>query len=590
MRDLKKNNSTQKWTNLKWVKLRIVGVSSGFVVFLLLILLRSYQLNIQENVRVDKLASRQYLTTLPVQPKRGTIFDRNGVVLAMDVQVDSIAVHPGQVVAPQMTAAKLASILKEPVSKILAKVQSNKKFEWVERRIDKTLGEQIKSLKLPGVSVAIEYRRFYPNRELAGQVLGAVGYEAVALGGLELALDSHLKTSPKKIVAEKDARGRMYTPITEQEGYNDVTLTIDSNLQFIAEKYLQENAQKYNVKSGFALVTNPKTGEILAMANYPSFNPNTYADHPQASWKNHAVVDTFEPGSTFKGILAAAALASGKVRTTDSFFCENGIYHIGKRVIHDHEAYGNLSFDEIIRFSSNIGVTKVAQKIGKEAFYNTIVDFGFGEKSGIEFPGEEKGRVKPGNKWADVEFSNIAFGQGVSVSGIQVAGAYATLANGGVRMKPYLVSKIATQDGTLVLENKPTALKKVMEEKAALSLTDVLKGVVEDKGTGKLAKLEGYPIAGKTGTAQKVNPKTRQYDPDNFVSSFIGYVPADKPQFMIYVLYDSPQPIHVGGVVAAPVFKNIAQEALAYSGIAPDNVQVAQKIELDRETKSRHEM
>ncbi|MBI2340580.1 MAG: penicillin-binding protein 2 [Deltaproteobacteria bacterium] len=560
---------------IKWIKFRIFIIALGLVGLLGLVLFRSYQLQIAGNTRVDQLVSRQYRASLPVSPRRGTIYDRNGKPLAVDVEVASIALHPNRIEDATEVVNVLSAQLKLPPEKINRKIQSQKKFEWVVRRVDREIGQAIASLKLKGVEVVSEYKRFYPNKELAGNLLGAVGYEAKALGGLEMSLDPWLKSDSTRIVGEKDARGRLFTPFDGGARSHDVTLTLDLNLQFIADKYLAEGAKKHNAKSGFALVLDPKTGEILAMANYPSLNPNIYWKYSPSHWANHAVQDSYEPGSTFKPMTVAAALDSGRVKPGDSFNCEGGEYKIGKRTIHDHAAYGVLNVSEILKVSSNIGVTKIAQRTGKNSLFDTIQKMGFGEKPGLDLPGEAGGALRPLKNWSDIDLSNISFGQGVAVSGLQMASAYSALANDGIRMKPHLVKKATGPSGETVFEETPTELVRTMKGDTARALTRMLKEVVEPDGTGGLAQLEGYSIAGKTGTAQKVDPKTKKYSENAFVSSFIGYVPADKPEYVIYVVYDTPGPVHYGGLVAAPVFKKIAEESLAYGGVPPSEKRLA---------------
>lgn len=560
----------------KWIKFRIFLVSFCFVFFLSLILFRSYQLHIAENARLINLASRQHNTVMETSAKRGTIYDRNGKELAVDIQVASVSANPQQIEDKNQVAAQIAPYLSLEISEVNKKLNSSKKFEWLARRISQENGEKIAALKIRGLNVIGEYKRFYPNKEIAGNLLGAVGYDAKALGGLELSFDKYLKGAPIEWVAQKDAKGRLYTPFSQSEVTHDVTLTIDVNLQYITEKFLQENAVKYQAESGFAIVMDPHTGELLAMANYPSFNPNTYWAYPQTVWKNHAIIDSFEPGSTFKSMIAAAALNSGEIKPSDKFFCENGEYKIGTRVIHDHEPYGNLSVSDIMEVSSNIGVTKIAQKVGKQPFYDMIQNLGFGQSSGIGLPGEEKGYLRSPKNWSAIDHSNIAFGQGIAVTGMQMVGAYSIIANGGLKMKPLLVSKIMSSQGMVVESNQPTQMGQIIDPDSADHLTKMLEGVIEEGGTGKLAELPGYRVAGKTGTAQKVDPNTKKYAEGKFVSSFIGYVPTDRPQFVIYVVYDAPKGQHYGGVVAAPVFRNIAKEALAYRGVPPTDKGLAQ--------------
>lgn len=558
-----------QWTTLKWIKLRVLLISCGFVIFLGLILFRSYQLQITENNRVHNLASSQYKAKLIIQPKRGSIYDRSGEVLAMDVQVSSIAIHPHLVKEHARVVSNLSKLLNVPASTLEAKLKSKRKFAWVKRRVPQEIGDTLEKLDLDGVAVMTEYRRFYPNKELAGQVLGAVGYDAKALGGLELGLDSYLRSYKNKLIAQRDARGRLFTPIEESNLYHDVHLTLDLNIQFIAEKHLWEQAQKYQVSNGFAIVMDPRTGEILAMANYPSFNPNTYWEYSLDKWKNNSIINAYEPGSTFKSVIIAAALSSGRISTKEKFFCENGRYRIGSNVINDHKGYGNLDVGEILKVSSNIGVTKIAQKLGKKPFYQMVKSLGFGEKTGVYMPGENPGFISKYTRWTPIDFSNIAFGQGIAVNGLQMAQAYSSIANGGMRMKPYIVSKISHASGGTVLENNPEIINKPFDKGTATNLAQMLSKVIGPGGTGKLALMGDYEAAGKTGTAQKINHVTKRYDEKNYVSSFIGFAPLNDPRLVTYVVYDSPKPVYAGGLVAAPVFKDITREALAYQGVAP---------------------
>lgn len=561
------------YTSLQWTKIRILVISLCFVVGLGLILLRSYYLQIAEDSRIHHLAQKQYNKTLPIYPKRGTIYDRNGEVLAMDVEVASIAMHPYLIENKPEVVKNLSLILSIPEKEIKQKLESRKKFLWLARRIPWEKGILVGKQNFSGVTVIPEYRRYYPNRELAGNLLGAVGYDAKALGGLELKLDNFLKSQSKKWVGEKDAKGRIYSPVLAEGPTFDVYLTLDLNIQYMVEKYLWMGAKENKAKSGFAIVMDPQTGEVLAMANYPSFNPNSYWEYSLDKWKNHAVIDSFEPGSTFKGILAAAALSTGQFKSNDTFDCENGVMQIGKHKIRDHEPYQKLKFSEVIQHSSNIGATKISKKMGKEPYYIMIRKLGFGEKTALELPGEETGFLAHYSQWKPIDQSNISFGQGIAVTGIQLASAYATLANQGVRMKPFLISKIINSRGKIVSENYPEAKEQVLDQTSSRELTKILWGVVGDHGTGRLASVPGYEVAGKTGTAQKVNPLTKTYDEKNYIGSFIGYLPASHPKFLIYVVYDSPQGVHTGGMIAAPVFSQIARELLSYSGVATSSAE-----------------
>jgi cell division protein FtsI (penicillin-binding protein 3) len=461
-----------------------------------------------------------------------------------------------------------------PPKEISDKLASGKSFVWIERRIPLENGNAIAEAKIKGVQVEHEFRRYYPNKELAGHVLGAVGYDAKALGGLEMAYDQYLKSESQLTQAERDARGKLFTLRDSVDVNHDIHLSLDKNIQYFTEAALTENAVKHGVKNGFAIVMDVRTGDILAMANFPEFNPNSYWSYPQDQWKNHAVIDTFEPGSTFKSILMAAALASGKVNSHDRFNCEGGHLRIGKHTIKDHggSGYGMLSALEILQVSSNIGVTKIAYKIGKEEFYNFIIKLGFGEKTGIGLIGEASGFVRRNFKaWKDIEFSNIAFGQGIAVTGLQMVSAYASFANDGVQMKPRLLKKIVSSKGETLIEEKSTERTRVLSPESSKSLREMLFAVTQPGGTAIAANVEGYFSGGKTGTAQKVDPETRTYATNQYVSSFVGFAPLEKPEIAVYVVYDTPRKNgYYGGVVAAPIFKKISAQTLAYLGVTPD--------------------
>lgn len=553
---------------------RILCVGSLFAFFYLAVLFRSYNLQILGNNRLNNLVKSQYKTSVVIQPRRGAIYDRNGEVLAMDVMVASIGIHP-HLISDKMAAGALISKHVSLAAKDVAtKLASDKKFLWIERRIPIEDGNAIAAAKIPGIDVVHEFRRYYPNKQLAGQVLGAVGYDAKALGGLEMSYDHYLKTESQLTQAERDARGKLFTLMNDPDANNDIYLTIDKNIQHFTEEALAENAVKHAAKNGFAIVTDVRTGEILAMANWPEFNPNDYWQYAQDDWKNHAVIDTFEPGSTFKAVLMGAALASGKVKPSDKFNCEGGRLRIGTNTINDHGGYGMMTAQQILQVSSNIGVTKIAFKIGRESFRDFVTELGFGRRVGIGLAGEAGGFFRANEKnWREIEFSNMAFGQGISVTGLQMVSSYGAFANGGIKMKPYLVGRIMNSDGGEIFKQSPIAEERVMPEQASRELSAMLFTVTQPGGTATTAAVEGYLAAGKTGTAQKVDPKIKTYAKGQFVSSFIGFAPLDQPRLAIYVVYDTPRKNgYYGGVAAAPMFKKIAQASLAYLGVPPSDV------------------
>ncbi|MCP5464031.1 MAG: transpeptidase family protein [Deltaproteobacteria bacterium] len=564
---------SNKNKKLRTYRIKISLIFTLFIAFFSVICLRSYQLQILGNAKLNDLAKAQYHKKLTIKPKRGTIYDRNGDVLALDVMVTSIGIHPHLILDAQRN--ELISLLvkhtSRPKKEILQKLKSKRKFEWIERRIAASDGEKIEDKRFKGVQVVREYRRFYPNKHLAGQLLGAVGYDAKALAGLELSYDHFLRADATAKEVQRDARGRFFSTSDSLEKSHDVYLTLDRNVQSITEQALLKAAQKHKPKSAYAIVTDVDTGDILAMANYPSFNPNVYWKYPQKYWKNHAVLDTFEPGSTFKTVLMAAALQSGEVKISDRFFCENGSYRVKTNIIKDDHPKGWLDVKGILKVSSNIGVTKIAQKIGPEQFYNTIKGMGFGEKIDIGFVGELAGSLRHYKTWKDIEFSNIAFGQGLAVNGIQMAGAYGAMVNGGWYVKPSVVKRVVDhheQEDVLIEDNEPV---QILDQNVSDDLRAMLHSVTQEGGTAPQTHIDGYLSGGKTGTAQIFDLEKRAYADHAYMSSFLGFAPLNKPKYLIYVVFNTPKENgYYGGVVAGPVFKEIAEKSLAYAGITPE--------------------
>lgn len=535
----------------------------GFV----LILSRSYQLQLGNDSRLQSWAKQQYQKKIALSPERGTIFDRNGHELAVDIGVFSIFAHPRLIADGDKArvAQALAESLLRPEKEIRDKLTSDKRFVWIQRRITAAEKQVVEEKKLPGVYWVPEKKRYYPNGELAGQLLGAVGYDSVALGGIELLYDKFLKSKQENFLLEKDAKGRSYIYIGEErKDFADIHLSIDRNIQYIAERELEKAMDAFHPNHGFVVVTRPQTGEILAVANAPGFDPNRYKGFPIDRWRNHAFLDVYEPGSTFKAVTAAAAL-SGKVRPSDRFNCEAGQWHIASRVIRDSHAHGTLSFSEIIQVSSNIGTAKLEQKIGKKQFYDMIQALGFGKRSHLGFPGESPGLLAKPDKWGPLEEATIAFGQGISVTGLQMIQAYGAFANGGWLMRPLVVRSIVDRSGANIVQGDETPVGQVMSEENSKALTSMLENVVKPGGTATKAALENFTVAGKTGTAQKVIDGV--YADGKYVASFIGYVPAERPELLIYAVLDEPKPHYYGGLVAGPLFRQIADQSLNHLGI-----------------------
>ena len=441
--------------------------------------------------------------------------------------------------------------------------------------------QEIKALQVPGIYFLKENRRFYPNSQLAAHTIGFVGLDSKGLEGVEFQYDALLNGRNHIWTMGRDARGReimMGDPLSEQEDYHkNLFLTLDKNIQHVAETELSRAVQKWGAKGGIVIAMDPQTGKILAMASYPFFNPNQFIQYQPKFWRNRAISDAFEPGSLFKTFLAAAALEEKVVRPSDSFFCENGSYAVYDRTIHDHSKYGWLTFQQIIKFSSNIGASKVGEKMGKERFYKYICAFGFGEKTRIDLPGEGRGIVHHPRYWPPVALDTISFGQGISVTGIQLAVALSAIANGGFLMKPYMVEKITNEKDEVSQSFQPEVVRRVISEETAKKVTALLKTTTEKGGTGEGAVPAGFEVAGKTGTAQKVEPLLGGYSDDRFNSGFIGFAPADDPKIVLLIVIDEPRGESYGGIVAAPVFKAIMEKVLPYLNVMPKGTLIVKK-------------
>lgn len=551
----------------KWIRFRISTVLVFFCLLSFIIAGRAFQLQVLKRDQLCKLAERQYKKNIPLVPKRGTIYTRGYEELAVTVEVDSTYAEPDSIDTPKLAAKRLAPLLSLSRKELEDQLSSSKSFVWLARKVTPSTIEHVKSLNIRGIGFVKENRRFYPNGELASHVVGFSGIDGTGLGGIELAHDAQIKGKTELVRAERDALGKRTLPMDfgfeDSLAGNSVVLTIDKTIQYTAEKELEEAVRKSGAKGGTAIVMDPKSGEVLAMANYPQFNPNDLSSCSQVALKNRAIVDTYEPGSTFKVFLLAAALEEGVVRPGDKFYCEQGSMELAGKVIHDTHKHGTLTVREIMKFSSNIGSAKIAAKLGKERFYDYITSFGFGSPTGIELNGEGSGILRSMNTWSKLELANLSFGQGVSVTPLQLTTAFSAIANGGFLMKPYLVKDILDRDGKVIKSNQPQIVKKVISGDTASKVTEMLRDAVAEGGTGTEAALNGYDVAGKTGTAQKVSGG-RGYTENKHVASFIGFVPAESPELVVLVAIDEPEGIQYGGIVAAPAFRAIAETSLRY--------------------------
>ncbi len=488
---------------------------------------KAVHLQVYRSSWLSQKAANQYEKSLTISGKRGVIYDRNRSEMAVSINVTSIAAYPGQVKNPKTTAKALARVLDLDARRLQRKLAAKKSFVWIKRQSTAKETSAIQELDLPGIEFVTEYNRFYPHTTQAAQALGFSGIDGAGLEGIEFFYNQQLKGADINFTVFKDALGngfRSESGQTANTGGNNLVLTIDSTIQYLAESALKEAVDQYSALSGLALVMHPSTGALLAIAHYPLFNPNSYADFDKSVWRNRALTDTFEPGSTMKIFNAAAALEHGKITPNEIFFCENGTYKIGKNVVHDIHKHGWLSLQQIIKFSSNIGAVKIAEKMGAKNLHRTFRDFGFGQKTGIDFPGETPGSLSHYSTWSKIDTGAISFGHGISVSALQLVTAVSAIANGGNLMKPYLVREIVDQNGDLIHAFKPRKVRRAVSARTAAIVKNILKTVMTEGGTGVNAALDGYTVCGKTGTARKLD-ENGKYSKSNHTASFIGFAP-----------------------------------------------------------------
>jgi cell division protein FtsI (penicillin-binding protein 3) len=542
-----------------------------FTLFFIVIGVKATYLQVFRGSWLSQKAADQYEVSYKSAGKRGTIFDRNLREMAVSIDVESIAAHPRQVENPRKVAGSLSKILKMNRKALAKKLQSKKKFVWIQRMVTPKEAEAVKKLDISGLDFIPEHKRFYPNKTLAAQLIGFTDIDDHGLEGLEFYYNDVLSGSVVEYTVLRDARGQGFeaeNPAGSASSGKNLVLTIDSTIQYIAEKALAESVKEFSAKSGMAVVMDPRTGALLAMAQVPLFNPNALSGSNRKVWRNRIITDPFEPGSTMKIFSAAAAIESGSCSSSSIFYCENGAYRMGNHIIHDSHEHGWLSLQQIIKYSSNIGAVKFSAVTGPEYLSKTLQKFGFGEETGIDCPGETAGSLAPYQRWTKVDAGTIAFGQGVSVSALQLIAAVSAVANKGILMKPYAVQAITDYHGRLIKSFAPKIVRRAISEKTAGTLTRIMQTVVTQGGTGVNAALDGYSACGKTGTAQKIDENGR-YSNEKFIASFVGFAPIEAPKIAVLVVVDEPQKEHYGSEVAAPAFKTIAQKTLDYMNISP---------------------
>ncbi|HIE43428.1 MAG TPA: penicillin-binding protein 2 [Candidatus Omnitrophica bacterium] len=520
---------------------------------------------------MSKRAEGLHTTTITIQSERGQIFDRKGVPLALNVPSYSIFWRRTQRPPEKEKLKILFTLVNKDWEHIERKIEQGAKFIYLARSAGQDYLKAVKENLTEGIEWKEGKKRFYPYGKLASHVIGFVGTDG-GLEGIEKYYGDLLRGKPGLKLVERDARGNiLYTLEKEfyspQRGY-DIYLTIDSVIQYIVEKEMEEIQNKFEPKNSIVIALEPKTGRIMAMATFPSYDPNRFREFNSAHFRNRAISDCFEPGSVFKIITASIALEEGSISPGDRIFCENGVYRMATHTIHDVHPYGWLTFAQALANSSNIAFAKIGTQIGKERLYRYIREFGFGERTGIDLQGESPGLFRSINEWSKLSVVTLSFGQEIGVTPLQLASAVGAVANSGILMRPFIVDKIVDENGNLIKKNRPTVRRRVISPETAEILTSLLVGVVEN-GTGKPARIEGYKIAGKTGTAQKYIPG-EGYSHKKFTSSFIGYAPASDPKVLLLVMVDEPNGAYYGSQVAAPPFKNIMEKVLRHLEISPE--------------------
>jgi len=518
---------------------------------------------------LSRLAAKQHTYYMELEPKRGTIFDRNLRPLAVNVATYSLYAVPPDIRDHGEVIERLHALLGLEADFIRERLTRPKQFVWLARKLDGDAMRQIQVLKLDGLYFIKESRRSYPNATLASHLLGFAGLDNVGLEGLELTYDKYLRGTPGWTYCLRDARQRPLT-VTDVlqpplDGYS-LVLTIDEVIQFIAERELDKVYEKYKAKGAMIVVMDVATGEVLASASRPTYDLNAPASYPAEARRHRVVTDFFEPGSVFKVVTASAALNEKAFGLDDKIFCENGAYRVANHTLHDVHEYGWLPFLKVIGFSSNIGTTKIAQKLGASMVHDYAAAFGFGVSTDSGVVGEVAGVLKPVSRWSKTSIGAVPIGQEVCVTALQLARGISVLANGGVLMQPYVVRAIIDKKGEVIRAFAPKTVRRVLAEETAASMRTVLTWAVEE-GTGRMARSKRVPLAGKTGTAQKVDP-AGGYSHSKFMASFIGFAPADDPKIAIAVVVDEPRPYYYGGVVCAPVFKAVAEDVLKYMELA----------------------
>lgn len=550
---------------------RTIILNTIIIFSFVVVFFRLADIMVLKNKFYSEKASSQQVKTEDIQARRGNIYDRRGREVAINLELESLYCDPGEARANADTVRRLSSILNAEPKAIKAKLSQDRRFVWVDRKLPLDTAEKVRKLNVQGFGFVPEAKRFYPRGTLASHIIGAVGGENQPLEGIELQYDKYLKTSGGKVKVARDASGKVLsTGINMETKGNDVILTIDEGLQYIVEKELEKAMAKWRAVAATAIMMDPFTGEILALANRPTYDLNDISGANRHEVRNRAITDIYEPGSTFKIVVGSAALEEKLFPKGQTFDCSRGSIEVGGKNVRDAHKHGVLTFEEVIQKSSNVGSIMIGMRLGKDRIYEYAKRLGFGDKTDLDLPGEVSGWIRKPDRWSATSLGAIPIGQEVAVTPLQVLRAYAAIANGGYLVQPHVVAEIRTPEGQPVFSFQEGKKKRILSERTAASMRDILKTVVEEGGTATGAAIQGNKVAGKTGTAQLIDPRTKRYSRDRFISSFVGFVPADKPRLAMIVVINEPKGQIYGGVVAAPVFKNVADQALSYLNIPMD--------------------
>ena len=586
----------------RYIRLRM-GILCGLLALGMgLVVSSGFTLQIADGAEWRDIAEKQRQRRLHVTPKRGSVYDRNGSALAVSVDVPGVSLDAVELlrsVAPQHVpvvardaANRIGQALGIDPADVERKILKKRRFSWLKHYATPEETERVRLLSegengLEGLTVEGEGRRYYPRRELAASLLGFVSPDGDGKDGLELSQNAELEGHLEQLRGLRDRSGRLLFAdgIQDEQALagHDIHLTIDQGIQFVAERALRNTARTFEAAAGSVVVVDPRTGEILALASFPGYNPNDYSESDPEARRERALSERFEPGSTMKMFTVAAGLAAGTITPTQQLYCEKGMMPLDNVIIRDTHPSEWLTISQVLAVSSNICAAKIALGMGGEKLYEAFRKFGFGQPTEVPLPGESSGVLRPqGRPWVQVETASAAFGQGISVTALQLAMGAAAIANGGELMEPILVKRVSTATGEVVREAVPKVRRRAVPKAAAKTVAEMLVAVTEGDGTGVQAAIDGYQVAGKTATAQKADPRTGLYSVDKFIASFVGFVPAKDPVVAIVVVIDEPMVEHAGGSVAAPVFREVASMALKYRGLVPQGTERADPAELAR--------